>query len=64
MGIVTPVMSVSWNASVPINGVATWPVRNTTGIESIIALAMGVTRFVAPGPEVDVATPTEFKARA
>ena len=32
--------------------VRTWPVRNTTGTESIIASQIGVTRFVAPGPLV------------
>ena len=30
----------------------TWPVMNTIGTESIIASMIGVTRFVAPGPEV------------
>ena len=30
----------------------TWPVMQTIGEESIIAVAMPVTMFVAPGPEV------------
>ena len=36
----------------------TWPVMQTTGEESSIAVAMPVTMFVAPGPEVAMATPT------
>ena len=36
----------------------TWPVMQTIGDESIIAVAMPVTRLVAPGPEVAIATPT------
>ena len=31
---------------------------NTVGTESIIASTIGVTTFVAPGPEVANATPT------
>ena len=38
--------------------VRTWPVMQTSGVESIHASAIGVTRFVAPGPEVAKATPT------
>jgi hypothetical protein len=38
--------------------VLTWPVIATMGIESIMALAMPVTRLVAPGPEVARQTPT------
>ena len=30
----------------------TWPVKATSGTESIIASVSGVTMFVAPGPEV------------
>ena len=45
-----PVMSHSWNASVPIRCERTWPVMQTSGVESIQASAIGVTRFVAPGP--------------
>ena len=61
---VMPVTSVSWNASDPMNASATWPVMQTIGIESIIAVAMPVTRLVAPGPEVATATPTLPLARA
>ena len=42
----------------------TWPVMQTMGIESIIAVAMPVTRLVAPGPDVATATPTLPLARA
>ena len=58
IGIVMPRMSASWNASEPIAALATWPVIATIGTESIIASAMGVTRFVAPGPLVAMQTPT------
>ena len=58
IGIVMPVTSASWKPSVPIRSVRTWPVMNTVGTLSIIASAMAVTRFVAPGPEVASATPT------
>ncbi len=64
MGSVTPVMSVSWNASLPISLLPTWPVMQTIGTESIIAVAMPVTMLVAPGPEVAIATPTFPLARA
>ena len=64
IGIVMPVASVSWNASVPIRFERTWPVMQTSGVESIHASAIGVTRFVAPGPEVAIATPTLPEARA
>ena len=64
IGIVIPVASVSWNASVPISDDRTWPVMHTSGVESIQASAIGVTRFVAPGPEVAIATPTPPDARA
>ena len=59
-----PVMSVSWNASEPSSASGTWPVMQISGIESIIAVAMPVTRLVAPGPEVASATPTLPLARA
>ena len=36
----------------------TWPVMATRGTESIMASARPVTRFVAPGPEVAMHTPT------
>ncbi len=58
IGRVIPVTSASWNPSVPIRSVRTWPVMKTVGTESIIASAIGVTRLVAPGPEVASATPT------
>ena len=56
--------SSSWNASVPISVVGTWPVSTTIGTESSIASAMPVTRFDAPGPEVATHTPTRPLARA
>ncbi len=52
IGIVMPIVSASWKPSVPSSSVRTWPVRNTTGTESIIASQIGVTRLVAPGPLV------------
>ncbi len=64
IGIVMPLTSASWKPSVPIRSVRTWPVRNTVGTESIIASAIGVTRFVAPGPDVASATPTRPDALA
>jgi hypothetical protein len=64
IGMVMPNTSSSWNASVPINFVATWPVMQTIGTESSIASAMPVTRFDAPGPEVATHTPTRPLARA
>ena len=63
-GSVTPVMSVSWNPSLPISLLPTWPVMQTMGEESIMAVAMPVTMLVAPGPEVAIATPTLPLARA
>ncbi len=59
-----PVTSTSWKASEPTTLEDTWPVMKTVGIESSIALAMPVVRFVAPGPEVATATPTLPLARA
>ncbi len=53
-----PIVSASWKPSVPSRSVRTWPVMKTTGTESIIASTIGVTRFVAPGPEVPSETPT------
>src|ERR687884_546574 len=52
MGMVIPVMSASWKASVPIMLLGTLAVIATRGTESICALQMPVTRFVAPGPLV------------
>ena len=63
-GRVMPTVSHSWNASLPIRCVGTWPVMQTIGTESIIAVAMPVTMLVAPGPEVAIATPTLPLARA
>jgi hypothetical protein len=53
-----PVMSTSWKASLPSSLEETWPVMQTMGTESIMAVAMPVTRLVAAGPEVAIATPT------
>jgi len=63
-GRTTPTMSHSWNASVPISDERTWPVTHTRGVESILASAIGVTRFVAPGPDVASTTPGRPEARA
>ena len=49
IGMVMPVMSASWKASVPMSARPTCPVMATTGMESIWASASGVTRLVAPG---------------
>src|SRR3954465_5609206 len=54
---VMPVMSASWNASVPMAAVGPWPVMHTIGTESMYASASGVTMLVAPGPLVTMATP-------
>ncbi len=54
---VMPIVSHSWNASVPIANVDTWPVIATIGIESMYASISGVTMFVAAGPLVTMATP-------
>src|SRR5215831_1007035 len=53
-----PWMSASWNASDPIAPLGTWPVIATIATESMYASAIGVTRLVAPGPEVAMQTPT------
>ncbi len=58
IGMVMPTMSASWKASVPIALEETWPVIATSGTESMCASAIGVTRFVAPGPDVAIQTPT------
>jgi hypothetical protein len=58
IGIVMPRMSASWKASVPIIAAPTCPVIATIGTESMCASAIGVTRLVAPGPEVAMQTPT------
>ena len=59
-----PNVSASWNASLPISLVGTWPVMATMGIESIMASTSPVVRLVAPGPEVAQQTPTLPVARA
>ena len=61
---VIPMISTSWNASLPIMLWGTCPVKATTGAESMLAVAMPVTRFVAPGPDVAMQTPTLPLARA
>jgi len=63
-GIVIPTMSASWKASEPITLDETCPVIATMGMESMCASARAVTRFVAPGPEVAMQTPTRPEARA
>ena len=63
-GIVIPITSASWKPSVPMRSVLTWPVMKTVGTESSIASAIGVTRLVAPGPDVASATPTRPEAFA
>lgn len=64
IGIVMPVMSTSWNASVPIEVENTWPVMASSGTESMCASAIAVTRLVAPGPEVAMQTPRRPLAAA
>ena len=51
-------MSTSWNASVPIKDRPTCPVMQTIATESMCAVAIAVTKFVAPGPDVAKHTPT------
>ena len=53
----------SWKASVPMAARGTWPQISTTGTESAMQSRIGVTAFVAPGPEVTRNTPT-LPARA
>ncbi len=57
-GNAIPTMSVSWKASLPSSARGTLPVIATIGTESIIAVARPVTRLIAPGPDVAMATPT------
>src|SRR5687768_8689710 len=56
-GRLMPTLSASWNASLPIRSVETWPVKATRGTESMYASASPVTMFVIPGPEVTKTTP-------
>ncbi len=58
------VMSISWKASLPMSAPGTLPVMATMGMESSCAVAMPVTRLVAPGPDVPRQTPTLPVARA
>ncbi len=58
IGMVMPQMSASWKASVPMRPRVCCPVMATTGTESMFASASGVTRLVAPGPDVAMHTPT------
>ena len=55
MGRVMPVVSASWKASLPMSIVFTCPVIASMGTLSKAAVAMPVTRLVAPGPLVDEA---------
>src|SRR4030095_1982834 len=48
----------SWNASLPMAAVGTWPQITTIGTESAIQSRTGVTVLVAPGPDVTTHTPT------
>ena len=64
IGMVTPAISTSWKESFPRRDVPTLQVMATSGTESMFAVAIPVTRFVAPGPEVAKHTPTLPVARA
>src|SRR5512141_3448217 len=54
----------SWNASLPIAAVGTWPQITTMGTASAAQSRTGVTVLVAPGPDVTTQTPTLPLARA
>ncbi len=56
-GFAIPIISLSWNASLPIIGVGTCPVTATIGAESACAVAIPVRILVAPGPDVAKHTP-------
>ena len=62
--MVMPAMSTSWKLSRPKLETVTLPVMATRGTESMYAVAMPVTRLVAPGPEVARHTPVLPVARA
>jgi hypothetical protein len=64
IGCVIPITSHSWKAIEPRRWLATWAVMKTVGTESMNASAIGVIRFVAPGPLVTSATPTRPVALA
>ena len=58
IGMVIPAISISWKLSLPRSGTLTLQVIATIGTESIYAVAIPVTRLVAPGPLVAKHTPT------
>ena len=62
--MVMPAISTSWKLSRPRLDTVTLPVMATSGTESIYAVAMPVTRLVAPGPDVARQTPVLPVARA
>ncbi len=59
-----PSASHSWNASVPIDVVATWPEMHTIGVESHSASSRPVVVLLMPGPEVTKTTPGRPVLRA
>jgi hypothetical protein len=61
---VIPSASHSWNARVPIEAVATWPLMQRIGIESLIASSRPETVLATPGPDVTNTTPTRPELRA
>ncbi|CFP11174.1 Uncharacterised protein [Bordetella pertussis] len=52
-----PMASHSWNASVPIAAVETWPLMHSTGTESHMASSRPEVVLAMPGPEVTNTTP-------
>ena len=64
IGKVIPDTSTSWKASVPRLATDCWPQITTSGTESILAVNMPDTVFVAPGPDVTSTTPGLPVARA
>ena len=64
IGVVIESKSASWKASLPIPGVATCPVKTTSGKESLYASVIPVMAFVAPGPLVTTTTPVLPETRA
>ena len=64
IGLVIPVASASWKASLPTYCLDTCPEITIIGIESICAVAIPVTQFVIPGPEVTKTTPGLLHALA
>ena len=55
--LLMPSTSASWNESLPMAVVGTWPVKTTSGMPSLSASCMGVIVLVAPGPLVTSTTP-------